>query len=655
MRAHACETGKAIALAAMVAAATDSFGITATKAYVDKATNMVLVTAKEYADSLDFSTAEAATNYTDKVASETLKDANGYADEKATDASKSANEYTDTKSGEAVTTAKSYADGKAAEAVTFANSYTDTKAGEAVTAAKGYTDGVAEGLVPNTRKVNGHTLDEDVNLTYEDVNAVGKDADIDLKGDHSVYNALEVTVDGDITSKATVTTGALTVKDGEVNFESSTNVKLDGGVYFTGTGDVDVLSGTFTANDVIAGDAKFSKLSYSTGVVIEGQVVYDDVKERFSAVDTRITGVSDSLESHKGATNNPHGVTAEQVGAYTTLEADSKFIPSTAKGAKSGVATLDSAGIVPSAQLPSYVDDVLEFDSREAFPTTGESGKIYVAIDTNLTYRWGGTEYVEISPSLALGETESTAYAGNKGKANAEAIAALQASVAGKASQTDLDTEVERAKAAEKANADDMAALKTTVATKADSSDLTAETERAKKAEESNTTAISSEVARAQKAEKANADEISSLKNEVEKKADSSDLATEKAARESADTANSTAIANEVTRATGAEKALQVNIDKKADASSLSEVATSGKYTDLTETPTKVSSFDNDSGYITSAAISATDPTFSAEVQAAAKALVKDKLAALDPANSSIRETIAALQSIYETETQTEE
>lgn len=95
-------------------------------------------------------------------------------------------------------------------------------------------------------------------------------------------------------------------------------------------------------------------------------------------------------------------------------------------GVASGVATLDTTGKVPSSQLPSYVDDVLEFANKAAFPTTGESGKIYVAQDTNLTYRWGGTDYTEISASLALGETESTAYAGNKGKANADAIAALQ-------------------------------------------------------------------------------------------------------------------------------------------------------------------------------------------------------------------------------------
>lgn len=101
------------------------------------------------------------------------------------------------------------------------------------------------------------------------------------------------------------------------------------------------------------------------------------------------------------------------------------YIPVTQKGANNGVASLDATGKVPSAQLPSYVDDVLEFDSRASFPQTGEEGKIYVDTTTNKTYRWGGTSYVEISASLALGETASTAYAGDKGKKNADDIAAI--------------------------------------------------------------------------------------------------------------------------------------------------------------------------------------------------------------------------------------
>lgn len=100
-----------------------------------------------------------------------------------------------------------------------------------------------------------------------------------------------------------------------------------------------------------------------------------------------------------------------------TLSAvDVSAIPTTQKGAASGVAELDATGKVPAAQLPSYVDDVLEYDTKANFPATGETGKIYIAKDANKTYRWSGTAYAEISASIALGETASTAYRGDRGK-----------------------------------------------------------------------------------------------------------------------------------------------------------------------------------------------------------------------------------------------
>jgi hypothetical protein len=83
---------------------------------------------------------------------------------------------------------------------------------------------------------------------------------------------------------------------------------------------------------------------------------------------------------------------------------------------KANFAELDVNGKILSSQLPSYVDDVLEYVNLAAFPATGETGKIYIAQDSNKTYRWSGTAYVEISASLALGETSSTAYRGDRGK-----------------------------------------------------------------------------------------------------------------------------------------------------------------------------------------------------------------------------------------------
>lgn len=98
--------------------------------------------------------------------------------------------------------------------------------------------------------------------------------------------------------------------------------------------------------------------------------------------------------------------------AYTDSTA---YLASSLKGANNGVAELDSSGKVPTSQLPSYVDDVLEYSAKSSFPATGETGKIYVDTGTNLTYRWSGSAYVEISPSLALGTTSSTAFRGDYG------------------------------------------------------------------------------------------------------------------------------------------------------------------------------------------------------------------------------------------------
>lgn len=115
------------------------------------------------------------------------------------------------------------------------------------------------------------------------------------------------------------------------------------------------------------------------------------------------------------------GATANQTDAYLLARANH-----TGFQAQSTITNLTSdlalkadlvAGLVPSSQLPSFVDDVLEYANFAALPGTGESGKIYVTQDTNLTYRWSGSAYAEISASLALGETSATAYRGDRGKA----------------------------------------------------------------------------------------------------------------------------------------------------------------------------------------------------------------------------------------------
>lgn len=90
-------------------------------------------------------------------------------------------------------------------------------------------------------------------------------------------------------------------------------------------------------------------------------------------------------------------------------------IPTITDAKISSMSASKLTGTIPTANLPSYVDDVVEGATTEDFPETGEAGKIYVATSTNKTYRWSGSGYVEISTSLALGTTSSTAFRGDYG------------------------------------------------------------------------------------------------------------------------------------------------------------------------------------------------------------------------------------------------
>lgn len=127
-------------------------------------------------------------------------------------------------------------------------------------------------------------------------------------------------------------------------------------------------------------------------------------------------------------------VTEDVAANYVKL---SQLGAATAEGV-TGVATLDANGFIPTSQLPSYVDEIIECtvaeDKASATTTTGEAitpeaSKIYVDINNNKTYRWSGSTFVEISESLALGETEATAFDGARGKVAYDHSQALHARV----------------------------------------------------------------------------------------------------------------------------------------------------------------------------------------------------------------------------------
>ena len=145
-----------------------------------------------------------------------------------------------------------------------------------------------------------------------------------------------------------------------------------------------------------------------------------EVKDKFITVDNEISEVNTLLETKFADTL----VVINQLREEINNEIDAIR---GSVGSSNGIAPLDGDTKIPAAYLPSYIDDVIEYPTKGAFPIQGEPGKIYVACDTNLTYRWSGTTFTEISKSLGLGETETTAYSGAKGKKNADDIAAHKA------------------------------------------------------------------------------------------------------------------------------------------------------------------------------------------------------------------------------------
>lgn len=235
--------------------------------------------------------------------------------------------------------------------------------------------------------------------------------------------------DGTNTSTYDLVTNGITFRQNATPCVSWNTVKSGNNIYM----DIRI------ANATASMDGLMSKEDYvELNTTIPGQI--EDLKEADSNINNRIDDLDDKIDKEiadreaeidrienkfDGVTDKLEDALQKEIedrkaGDTTITNSLNAFIST--KGQPGGLAELDSTGKVPAAQLPSYVDDVLEYSTKAQFPQTGETGKIYVSKDTNLTYRWTGTQYLEISQSLALGETPSTAYPGDKGKANRDAL-----------------------------------------------------------------------------------------------------------------------------------------------------------------------------------------------------------------------------------------
>lgn len=200
-------------------------------------------------------------------------------------------------------------------------------------------------------------------------------------------------------------------------------------------GNADTVNGHTVESNVPA-NAKFTDTTYKAAndettlglvkgggdvTITNGVITVKD--DSHSHVINNVDGLQTALDGKVPTTRtvNGHALT----GNITLDAADVGAIAVILKGANNGVAELDSTGKVPSNQLPAFVDDVVEgylnggkFYKESAHTTqiTGEAGKIYVDLTSLKTYRWSGTAFVVISETIALGETSSTAFRGDRGK-----------------------------------------------------------------------------------------------------------------------------------------------------------------------------------------------------------------------------------------------
>lgn len=240
--------------------------------------------------------------------------------------------------------------------------------------------------------------------------AIGKlEKALDSKGTSSFSGSYN-----DLTDKPTIPSvgnGTITVnQNGTKVGEFSTNQSTNTAINLTNT--------TYD----VATSSKLGLVKSGTDITVDssGNVSVND--DSHNHVISNVDGLQSALDG-KAASSHTHDDRY-----YTESEINTKLnskLNTSLKGSANGLAELDSNGKVLSSQLPSFVDDIIEgylsggkFYKESAHTTeiTGETGKIYIDLTTNKTYRWSGSAFVVVSETLALGETSSTAYRGDRGK-----------------------------------------------------------------------------------------------------------------------------------------------------------------------------------------------------------------------------------------------
>ena len=250
-------------------------------------------------------------------------------------------------------------------------------------------------LVPKTTTINGKALDGNITLVKADVGLSNVDNTSDVNKPVSTAQATaDIAVQDaaalDATTKANAAQTAAIAAS-----VPSTHVGSSGAAHAVATTTV---AGFMSSTDKVKlNGVSGSNTGDETTATIKTKLGITTLSGNNTGDQTTVSGNSGTATKLETA-RNINGVSFDGSVDITINAVDSTArVASSLLGAADGVATLDANGKVPSTQLPSFVDDVLEYANLASFPATGETGKIYVSLANNKTYRWSGSVYVYIT------------------------------------------------------------------------------------------------------------------------------------------------------------------------------------------------------------------------------------------------------------------
>lgn len=268
-------------------------------------------------------------------------------------------------------------------------------------------------------------------------------------------NTLKLRISNKVDTRANWGSSSLVLKKGELAFDEMNTFKIGNGTAtwselpFAGGGAVKITTVDPTASDtgydlgqlwlnttssdlfVMSAAGVWEKVVFAADLTAAVESLEGKIALKANAADVYTKTEADALINVKANAADVYTKTESDSALALKANAADVYTKTAADELLAKKADLDENGHVLTSQLPSYVDDVIEGASLESFPAEGESGKIYVALDTNKTYRWSGTQYTVISDTIALGVTAGTAYEGSAGAELANRITTLENVISG--------------------------------------------------------------------------------------------------------------------------------------------------------------------------------------------------------------------------------